>query len=154
MTSPWLGIPLSDYESHMALPRVAQAQLLADVLAEKLTIHKPGSLAILGCAGGNGFERIVPEVTQRVVGVDLNGHYLHAVRVRYGAKFEKLELIEADIQTSAVAFASVDLMYAALILEYVDVEVTLVRMRNFLNPDGILVTVVQLPSTDLPAVTP
>ncbi|MBI3526595.1 MAG: class I SAM-dependent methyltransferase [Betaproteobacteria bacterium] len=154
MKNPWLGIPLSDYEGHMALPEVAQARLLADVFAGQLEIHKPRSLAMLGCAGGNGFERIAPEVTRRVVGVDLNGQYLNEVRARFGAKFERLELVEGDIQTDAVAFASVDLMYAALVLEYVNVEVTLGRMRDFLNPGGVLVTVVQLPGTDLPAVTP
>lgn len=93
-------------------------------------------------------------MTWRVVGVDLNGQYLNAVRARFGAKFERLELVEGDIQTDAVAFASVDLVYAALILEYVDVEVTLGRMRDFLNPGGALVTVVQLPGANLPAVTP
>jgi SAM-dependent methyltransferase len=109
---------------------------------------------MLGCAGGNGFECIAPEVTRRVVGVDLNGRYLHEVRARFGTKFERLELVEDDLQTHAVAFTPVDLVYAALILEYVDVEVTLRRMRDFLNPGGVLVTVVQLPSADLPAVTP
>ena len=90
MKNPWLDIPLSDYEGHMALPEVAQAQLLADVFAAQLEINKPRSLAMLGCAGGNGFERIDPEVTRRVVGVDLNGRYLHEVCARFGTKFERL----------------------------------------------------------------
>ena len=109
---------------------------------------------MLGCAGGNGLERIAPDMTRRVVGVDLNGRYLDQVRARFGTRFEQLELVEGDLQTSAVAFTPVDLVYAALILEYVDVEATLGRMRDFLNPVGVLVTVVQLPSADLPAVTP
>ena len=154
MKSPWLDIALSDYEGHMALPEIGQAALLADVLARQLEIHQPRSLAMLGCAGGNGFDRIAPEVTRRVVGVDLNGRYLDEVRARYETRFKRLELVEGDLQTSAVAFTRVDLVYAALILEYVDVEATLRRMRDFLNPGGVLVTVVQLPSADLPAVTP
>jgi ubiquinone/menaquinone biosynthesis C-methylase UbiE len=154
MKSPWLDIALSDYEGHMALPEVAQAALLADVFAEQLEIHHPRSLAMLGCAGGNGFDRIAPEVTRRVVGVDLNGRYLDEVRARYENRFECLELVEGDLQTQAVAFARVDLVYAALILEYVDVQATLRRMRDFLHPGGVLVAVVQLPSADLPAVTP
>ena len=128
--------------------------MLADVFEDQLAIHKPRSLAVLGCAGGNGFDRIIAKVTRRVVGVDLNRQYLNEVRDRFAAKFENMELVEGDVQTSAVAFEPVDLVYAALILEYVKVDVTLRRMRDFLNQGGVLVTVVQLPSAILPAVTP
>jgi ubiquinone/menaquinone biosynthesis C-methylase UbiE len=154
MKNPWLSIPLSDYEAHMALPEVAQAQMLADVFAGQLDIRRPGSLAVIGCAGGNGFDRIAPELTRRVVGVDLNGRYLDEVRQRYAARFEQLELVEADIQAAAGAFAPVDLIYAALVLEYVAVEPVVMQLSAMLNPGGALVTVVQLPDANLPAVTP
>jgi ubiquinone/menaquinone biosynthesis C-methylase UbiE len=98
--NPWLDVPLSDYEGHMRLPQVAQAQLLADVFEDQLAIHKPRSLAVLGCAGGNGFDRIVAEVTRRVVGVDLNRQYLNEVRDRFAEKFEQMELVEGDIQSN------------------------------------------------------
>jgi len=154
MMNPWLSIPLSDYEAHMALPEVGQAQMLADVLAGQLDIRRPASLAVIGCAGGNGFDRIAPEVTRRVVGVDLNGRYLDEVRSRYAARFEQLELVEADIQAAAGAFAPVDLIYAALVLEYVEVEPVVMQLSAMLNPGGTLVTVVQLPDANLSAVTP
>ena len=65
MTNSWLQkLPLPEYEAHMAHPRVAQAVLLCDVFAEMLDTHVPGSVAVLGCAGGNGFERISPEATK------------------------------------------------------------------------------------------
>ena len=67
--NPWLTIPLADYEAHMALPQVGQAQLLADLFAAELHARSPSSVAVLGCAGGNGFER-APS-TLRVVGVDV-----------------------------------------------------------------------------------
>jgi hypothetical protein len=67
MRSPWLDIALADYEGHMGLPEVAQAELLADVFGALLVEHAPRSVAILGCAGGNGFGRISPAVTDRVV---------------------------------------------------------------------------------------
>lgn len=153
MKNPWLEIPLSDYESHMSLPEVAQAQLLAGIFSEHLAVHSPGSVAVAGCAGGNGFDRIDPAVTRRVVGVDLNGQYLDATRARFGTQFKQLELVEGDIQSPMVAFAPVDMVYAALVLEYVDAGVALGRMREWLNPRGTLVTVVQLPAGDLPAVT-
>ena len=110
-------------------------------------------MAVAGCAGGNGFDRIDPAVTRRVVGVDLNGQYLDATRARFGTQFKQLELVEGDIQSPLVAFAPVDMVYAALVLEYVDAGVALGRMREWLNPRGTLVTVVQLPAGDLPAVT-
>ncbi|RPI77037.1 MAG: hypothetical protein EHM45_10650 [Desulfobacteraceae bacterium] len=61
MKNPWLEIPLCDYEGHRALPQVAQARLLADVFARALGRYSPESVAVLGCAGGSGFERIDPE---------------------------------------------------------------------------------------------
>jgi len=33
LSSPWLTIPLEDYEAHMALPAVGQSQILAEQLA-------------------------------------------------------------------------------------------------------------------------
>jgi len=40
MKNPWLDIPLADYEGHMALPNVGQAQLLSDVFASALSKYK------------------------------------------------------------------------------------------------------------------
>lgn len=34
MKNPWLDIPLDDYEGHMTLPQVAQAQMLAQLAAD------------------------------------------------------------------------------------------------------------------------
>ena len=53
--NPWLTIPLADYEAHMALPQVGQAQLLADLFAAELRERSPSSVAVLGCAGGKRF---------------------------------------------------------------------------------------------------
>jgi hypothetical protein len=36
MKNPWLDIPLADDEGHMALPYVAQAELLSDIIADAL----------------------------------------------------------------------------------------------------------------------
>src|SRR5438309_637460 len=52
MGNPWLQIPLTDYEGHMSLPYVAQADLLADLFGLALQRHLPDSVAVLGCAGG------------------------------------------------------------------------------------------------------
>ncbi|HVP38294.1 MAG TPA: class I SAM-dependent methyltransferase [Candidatus Saccharimonadales bacterium] len=154
MTNPWLEIPLADYEGHMGLPGIAQAQLLADVFAEALAQHAPRSVAVLGCAGGNGLERIAPQVTRRVVGVDLNPDYLEVARARHAARLPGLELIAGDIQTDAVAFAPVELAFAGLLFEYVDVGRALQRIRSLVVRGGILISVVQLPSEAVAEVTP
>ncbi len=154
MRNPWLDIPLADYESHMALPYVAQAQLLSDLFAEALQEFSPESVALLGCAGGNGLERISSRVTKRVVGIDLNPSYIQEASRRFHDRIPALELFVGDIQTDPFDFAPVDLVFAGLLFEYVDVELVLARIHSMLNPRGRLVTVVQLPNAEIPEVTP
>jgi SAM-dependent methyltransferase len=154
MRNPWLDIPFADYEGHMSLPSVGQARLLADIFADALQKHAPSSLAVIGCAGGNGFEHIDPWTTRRVVGVDINPAFLEQARARFTGRFETLDLIRADIGNDELSFEQVDLLFAALILEYVDIASALLRLRGVIEPAGTLVTVVQLPSETLPAVSP
>src|SRR5438552_2981180 len=115
MRNPWLDIPLAEYEGHMASPQVAQAQLLADVFESMLEEHHPRSVAVLGCAGGNGFERIRSDITGRVVGVDLNPNYIEQLHARFKHQLPALELHVGDIQSADIAFPPVDLMFAGLV---------------------------------------
>ncbi len=154
MQNPWLTIPLADYESHMALPEIGQAQLLSDIFASILQENRPDSVAVLGCAGGNGFDRIRPEVTHRVVGLDLNPGYICQARARYEGRFPTLELFAGDVQSDEFPFEPVELIFAGLLMEYVDPATTLERIDTMLRHDGALVTVVQLPSDAAPEVTP
>jgi len=154
MKNPWLDIPLADYERHMALPHVAQAQLLSDVFADALSRYAPHSVAVLGCAGGNGFERISASLTERVVGVDLNPDYVREARMRFGHRIPVLELFVGNVQTDEFAFSPVELVFAALLFEYVDADAVLARIRPMLRPDGSLLTVLQLPTAAIPEVTP
>ncbi len=41
MSNPWLNIPLDDYEGHMSLPAVGQAQMLAEQLDRALARWAP-----------------------------------------------------------------------------------------------------------------
>lgn len=154
MKNPWLDIPLADYEAHMALPQVGQAQLLSDIFASVLHAYAPRSVAVLGCAGGNGFDRISPQVTERIVGVDLNPEYINEARARFSRRFPVLELFVGDVERGEITFSPVDLVLAGLVLEYVDVDTLLLRTRAMLGPRGILVTVVQLPSDAVSDITP
>lgn len=138
----------------MALPQVGQAQMLANVFDALLKQYRPRSVAVVGCSGGNGFERIDNDVTERVVGVDLNEQYLEELRCRFQRRIPGLELYLGDIQAEGIAFEPVELVFAGLILEYVDVDVVLKRLRALLHPDGILGTVIQLPHQEIALVTP
>jgi SAM-dependent methyltransferase len=160
VNNPWLSIPLADYEGHMALPAVAQTTMLSEHFAALLRAQAPASVAVLGCAGGNGFERIDPGVTTRVVGVDLNPVYIAAVRARFGGRFASLETICADLAAPAAANGDltacepVSLVCAALLFEYVELAPALATSAALVAPDGVLATVLQEPSANVAAVTP
>jgi SAM-dependent methyltransferase len=147
VSNPWLDIPLADYEGHMASPQVAQAQLLADELQRAVRHWRPRRPLVLGCAGGNGFERLDPGWNPRVIGIDINPEYIAAARDRFGSRFLFLELYVDDIQdlNSIVEIAPVDLVFAGLIFEYVDLDRALCRIKRLLAPGGVLVAVLQLP---------
>jgi SAM-dependent methyltransferase len=152
--NPWRDIPLDDYEGHMALPGIGQARAIADEFDGLLEAYEPRSLAVLGCSGGNGFDRIVQERTIRVVGIDVNGEYLEAVRSRYGRRLPGLELYLCDVETDPVPFEPVEMVFAALVMEYVDPSKALAFVRRSLVPGGAFGCVLQRPSESLPAVSP
>ena len=113
MDNPWLKIPLSDYEGHMSLPSVAQDRLLSDVFTSALDRYEPRSVAVLGCAGGNGFERISPETTRHVIGIDINPEYINQARTRFAGRLSGLELFVGDVQTETFDFEPVELQLPA-----------------------------------------
>lgn len=153
MNNPWLEIPLSDYESHMSLPSIAQDAMLAAQFADALRQFSPESVAVIGCAGGNGFDRI-PCATRRVVGVDINPDYIAAASSRYLGRVPGLEFHVADIQAGALPFAPVDLVYAALVFEYVSLPAALANLSRACRPGARLVSVLQQPSTQVHALSP
>lgn len=151
MASPWLEVPLADYEGHMEY--VGQAQMLGRVFRETLQTRRPRSVAVLGAAGGNGFEHLIGGNVERTVALDLNGGYLRELKHRFGDRVPGLEIVCGDLDDSAVDFAPVDLVHAALVLEYVDAERALARIRGWLQPAGALWVVLQLPDETSARVT-
>lgn len=117
MKNPWLEIPLEDYEAHMALPNVGQAPLLAGLLAGAVYRYEPHSLAILGCSGGNGLERILDTQVQRIVGIDINPDYVERTRLRFSNRMPGLELFVGDLQKDEFDFEPVELVFAGLFFE-------------------------------------
>jgi len=138
----------------MSLPSVSQAEMLAQQFAELMVEFSPRSVAVIGCAGGNGFEHIRSCSVARVVGVDINPHYLEALASRYAKQVPNLELYVADVQQSPLPFDPVDFIYAALVFEYVALIPTLRNLRTVCRPDGVLAVVLQLPSRSVAPVSP
>jgi ubiquinone/menaquinone biosynthesis C-methylase UbiE len=154
MKSIWLDIELSDYEDHMALPGVAQSQYLAQYLSEVLETYKPGTIALLGCSGGNGLDKIDEKKIKKIICVDINPGFLKEAKNRYKNKFNNIEFVCQDIASQNFRISSADLMYAGLVFEYVDIEPALVNISKFLNKEGIIAVVLQQPHENIPEVTP
>jgi len=153
MCTPWQEIPLLDYEAHMSLPAVGQARMLADQLAQLIERYTPTSVAIIGCAGGNGLDRIDSTRVERVVAIDINPEYIAAAERRHAGRLANLDLRCADVQSERLTFDPVELIYAALIFEYVDISATLATLKRNLRPGGTLAVLLQLPHSDQRAVS-
>jgi predicted TPR repeat methyltransferase len=142
-SSPWLAIPLADYERHMSAASVAQAAMLSDTLHQLVMASRPKSLALLGSAGGNGLERIDPLVTRRVVAVDLNAAFLEACGARHAQRFNKFEPVHCDLSDGLPFSDPVDLVYAALVVEYLDQDAFLAYAPSLVTNDGRIAFVFQ-----------
>jgi cyclopropane fatty-acyl-phospholipid synthase-like methyltransferase len=154
MENPWLSIPLAEYEGHMALPEIGQAEMLAGELEFAVRQYSPKSVAVIGCAGGNGLDRLVESGIERIVGIDINPAYVKTVRRRFRSRIPGLELHVADIQSMLPQIAPVDLIFAALILEYVDVPMTMRSFQKLCAPDGALVVILQAASPNVEKTSP
>jgi SAM-dependent methyltransferase len=154
MRNPWLDIPLDDYESHMSLPGVGQAQMIAEQLDRALDRWAPTSIAIIGCAGGNGLDKVAGRTVERVVAVDVNPDYIEQTRARYAQRLQGLELVCADAQSESLFYGPVDFTYAALLFEYVGALSTLKTLKRNSRPNAVLTTVLQLPHSTIQAISP
>ena len=122
-------------------------------MAHAVREFHPKSVAIAGCAGGNGIVRIAAMGVGRIAGIDVNAAYVAEVHRRLGRWVPGLELHVADIQTGVPDCAPVDLVFAGLLLEYVEVAATLKVLRTLCAPGGALVIVLQRPSETKAAVS-
>ena len=103
------------------------------------------AVVVPGCATGNGFERIDPRTTRRIVGVDLNPEFLELARKRHAARLPGLELIRGDLAEVELEAGAFDFVFAGLIFEYVEPAPLLARCARWLRRGGVLGTALQLP---------
>ena len=146
MVNPWLNIPAADYEGHMGSPNVDQLSFLANTFKETLEHHDCDTVALLGCATGSGLEHVKREFTHRVTAVDINPEYLEVLRQRYGNSVPGLEVVQDDLESCELEKQTYSLIFTGLVFEYLEPQALLQRITKWLQVDGILVTVLQMPT--------
>ena len=151
--NPWMQIPSKDYEAHMSAQSVGQLQMLDKIFEGVLDEYSPNSIAVLGCTAGNGFQHLINRSLDLVVGIDINFKYLAECRAWFIQDVENLQLICADLDELELSDSTFDLIHAALIFEYVEVDSLLAKISRWLKPNGILSVVLQLPCKFLPPVS-
>lgn len=144
--NPWLEIPAEDYEGHMSLSDVGQLHVLNKIFADAINEFNPKSICVLGSATGNGFEHLQSRDINRITGVDINPEYILICEKRYKKFLPQLELICGNLEKMDLSDKSFDLIHAALIFEYVDVDRMIGKISRWLKPNGILSVVLQLSS--------
>jgi ubiquinone/menaquinone biosynthesis C-methylase UbiE len=151
--NPWLKIPAEDYEGHMSDENVGQLQALNEIFRNVLKDIAPNSLCVLGCTTGNGFEHINRVITKRITCVDINIGYLRILDERYGQMLNGLELICDDLEQINLHTGSFDLIYGALVFEYINVSAALEKISSWLNKKGVLAVVLQMKTENMNAVS-
>jgi len=151
--NPWLYISLSDYEAHMSSQTVMQLQALNKIFKDTIYEYNPKSICVLGSATGNGFEHLAGKKIQKLIGIDFNPEYISVCKERYENTLPKMELICADVLKLDLPNSSFDLIYGALIFEYVATGELIKKISEWLKPKGVLVCIIQLPSIQSEAVS-
>jgi hypothetical protein len=143
MNNIWNSIPLEDYEQHMLHETVGQLQLLNHLTKMYLEATRPNTVLILGVAGGNGLEHIDKTITREVIGIDTNEKYLEETRMRYKELLPELQLINVDLSDNEDEITKADLIWSALILEYINIEKCFQFISNNIKSNGHLVVTIQ-----------
>lgn len=142
---PWLAVTAAEYEALMGPEGLDLLEPLSRAFAQVYRRARPARLLVLGCGTGAGLEHVDPEVTGRVVGVDLNLQYLAVARQRHQRLGARLELFCADARTADLPEGGFDLVHAALLAEYVDPEALAAAMARAAAPGGTCAVVQRLP---------
>ena len=116
MSNPWLDISEADYVGHMSSPTVGQRPVLSRLLGEALETVRPTVALVLGCETGNGLEHVNPEVTSRVVVVDINPRSCFVSANAFRSRFE-LDVRPGDVIDIELEREAYDLVHAGLIFD-------------------------------------
>lgn len=142
--NPWTEIPLSDYEAHMSHPSVGQLNLLSVLTQKYLAHYQPEACLFMGVAGGNGLEHVDSRLTKKVIATDINPAYLSTCFRRYWQQVPGLVVQAVDLAQQTGTVERVNLLWAALIVEYIGIDNCLAFSKNNLWPGGHLIVTIQI----------
>jgi len=148
--NPWKTIPVADYNGHMNHPEVNQQKFLADFFEQSINSVKANSVLLAGCATGNGLDRLAGKDVEQVVAMDINRAFLDQVQKELDGN-TAIEVREASVEDPIDGVFN--LIFAGLLLEYVDIEIALKNFNSSIEKGGVLAVVIQLPSETLQSVT-
>ena len=144
MDNIWNTIPLEDYELHMLHKSVGQSQLLNNLTKKYLKKLSPEIVMFLGISGGNGLEHIDNNVTSKVFGIDINQNYLDETKKRFKDQIPNLNLLNIDISSrNTEKLIKANLIWAALIFEYVEIDICFEFINNNIQENGYLIVTIQ-----------
>lgn len=143
MENPWEKIDLNIYETHMASNNVFQLQTLNRITKGQINDYIHTRVLILGVAGGNGLEHIDLSSTEKVVGIDINSHYLNICKKRYPQLSNILELACCDLNNRDIVLPYSDIMICNLIIEYIGVNKFIDLIKNNKEKVNIISIVIQ-----------
>lgn len=142
----WRRVSAADYDGHMGHPAVDQSRLLADLLDELARRLRPARLLVPGAATGNGLERLRGLGLGRVTAVDVVPEYLDRLRLVHADHLPGLEIVQADLEDWRPEPGAYDLVWCALVLEYVRPGPLLEGLARALVPGGHLALLLQQPA--------
>ncbi|HMM20544.1 MAG TPA: class I SAM-dependent methyltransferase [Selenomonadales bacterium] len=119
IANPWKDVKLDDYENHMKLASVKQLQTMNEIMRDQFYRYEISSVMVLGVAGGNGLNHIVPDKFRVVYGVDINAAYLEEAQKRYPLLQRIFRPIQADLTDGSLILPQADLVIANLLIEYI-----------------------------------
>jgi len=144
MENVWNKIPLEDYELHMQHESVGQLHLLNNLTKKYLEKLSPEIVMFLGIAGGNGLEHIDNNVTSQVFGIDINQNYLDETEKRFKNQIPNLNLLNIDISSKKTEkLTKANLIWAALIFEYVETGKCFEFINSNIQDNGYLIVTIQ-----------
>lgn len=119
MLNPWNDIDLNDYENHMKLDSVMQLQAMNEIMFDQFYHYPIEIIMILGIAGGNGLEHIIPGMISKVYGVDVNRAYLTECVKRYPMLNDTFVPVQADLSNEDIILPEADIIISNLLIEYI-----------------------------------
>ncbi|MGD2131557.1 MAG: class I SAM-dependent methyltransferase [Maricaulaceae bacterium] len=141
--NPWLQVSAASYDGHMGHPAVDQLAMLAAEFELALDRVCPASCAVLGCATGNGLDRLASRDMDRAVAVDINSDFVEIARRRWADSVPSLEFKTADVADPSAISGRFDFVWAGLVFEYVHGARVLANIRRWLAPSGVMTVVLQ-----------